>query len=164
MTRPRRAPRPRLPLFGAGPVSAAELRSATERAMLERAIQRELVADLNNSFLTVGPVLAFHIPNGIPLPSLNGELKAKIWRAFERDGARKGAPDLVVCHAGRVLFLEVKRAGQRPSTEQNAFAADAAATGQAYRVCRGLTDCRQALIDFGCLRPEALGAGQGRRQ
>jgi hypothetical protein len=146
-TRARRSPR--LPLFSGQPISIADLRAVQEREMLEREIQRTLLADLANPALTAGPVLAVHIPNGVPLCGLDAETRAKIWRAMERDGARKGAADLIIGHNSRLFLLEVKTDLGRPSMAQHTFAADCKAVGVLYRIGFGLSDCRRILTECG---------------
>lgn len=151
--RARRAPRPRLPLFTGEVLSLDDLRAARDREMSERAIQRTLVKELRNPALTFGPVLVFHVPNGIPLPGLAPELKAKIWAAFEADGALPGAADLVIGHKGRVLFLELKRAtGGRLTDDQKAFGRACVAAGLIYARAAGLSAARAFLQVEGVLR------------
>jgi hypothetical protein len=38
-----------------------------------------------------------------------------------RINSAKGTPDIVMCWKGRVVWLEVKRPGQKPSPEQETF-------------------------------------------
>jgi hypothetical protein len=87
-----RAPRPRLPLWTQEVISAADYRAEVEADMLERAVQRELLSDLANPLLTDGPVLAVHIPNGVPMCGVPADIRARIWRQMRLDGARAGLP------------------------------------------------------------------------
>ena len=149
----RRAPRPQLPLFTGELVSLEDYRAAEGAALTEREAQRALIAELRNPNATRGPVLAFHIPNGIPLPSLDPALKAKIWRAFEADGALPGAADLVIGHGGRTLFRELKRAkGGALSDAQKAFRDLAQAAGLDWAVWNGADAARAELQKIGALR------------
>lgn len=144
--------RPSLPLWTGKSLSTADYRAAAEKAMSERAIQRALLADLANPALTDGPVLAFHVPNGIPMPGIPAPIKARIWKAFEADGALAGAADLVVCHRGRVLFLELKSALGVLSGDQEDFRDACGRTGVAWASARSVSEARQVLKDFGALR------------
>lgn len=144
--------RPSLPLWTGKSLSTADYRAAAEKAMSERAVQRALLAELANPLLTHGPVLAFHVPNGIPMPGIPAPVKGRIWKAFEADGARRGAADLVVCHAGQVLFLELKSARGVLSEDQAAFRDACSAAGVRWAVARGLPQARQILTFFGALK------------
>jgi hypothetical protein len=151
-----RAPRPRLPLWTQEVISAADYRAEIEADMLERAVQRELLADLANPLLTDGPVLAVHIPNGVPMCGVPADIRARIWRQMRLDGARAGAADLLIGHAGRWLALEVKRETGRLSVPQREFAADCKLVRAPYRDGYGLSDCRRILTELGVFRAGAF--------
>lgn len=145
--------KPRLPLWSGKPLSLQDLQAASEALMSERDVQRRLLGELNNPLCRNGFVLAFHVPNGFWLPGVSAKVAAKIWKTLQRDGARPGAADLVVCHEGRVLFLELKRAsGGVLSEDQKNFRDDCARAGIEWREAKGLSEARRALVEFGALR------------
>jgi hypothetical protein len=148
-----RAPRPHLPIFTGQALSVEDYRAQVERDMPERAIQRKLIADLRDPLLTNGPVLAFAVPNGWHVPGLDERTSARVWNTLLADGALPGAADLIVCHNGRVLLLELKRAkAGRLSKAQEAFQAQAVAAGLDYCVVEGLSEARALLRQWGALK------------
>lgn len=154
--RTRRVPRPRTPLFTGDLLSVADLHALEERGRLEAEIQTTLVANIYNGRLTDGPACAFHIPNGIPLCGLSPKQRAAVWGAMKAIGARAGAPDLVICHAGRVHLLEVKRQAGELLPSQEMLAADCRASGVTVHAGYGLADCRRILTELGVFRAGAF--------
>jgi hypothetical protein len=153
MTAPR-APRPRVPLFTGQLISVADLDARRERARLERGkdgVQRLLVADLHNRALTNGPVIVDASLNGAWLYG-----GGRGWKGLETDGAKKGAPDLTIGHAGVWHRLEIKREAGELSRDQERFIADAAAAGLKVHVGYGLTKCRRILTELGVFKRGAF--------
>jgi hypothetical protein len=153
MTAPR-APRPRVPLFTGQLISVADLDARRERARLERGkdgVQRLLVADLHNRALTNGPVIVDASLNGAWLYG-----GGRGWKGLEKDGARKGAPDLTIGHAGVWHRLEVKSETGDLSKDQKKFLADCAAANVVVHVGRGLADCRHVLTELGVFKRGAF--------
>lgn len=58
---------------------------------------------------------------------------------------RKGTPDLLVCHEGRFIALEVKRLGQKPTAIQRVELARVAAHGGTAAVVHSVDEARAAL-------------------
>lgn len=146
---------PVLPLWTGKTMSVADYRKAEEAARLERPDQRMLVADLRNKLATNGPVLVFAVPNSSlnEVPGVSPGTRARIWKAFERDGALSGATDLVILHNGNTLYAEMKRAkGGRMSDSQKDFRRDVIAAGGAWERFDGYEDGRAKLIARGILR------------
>jgi hypothetical protein len=154
MMRAARTPRPQVPLWTGKAISVAELEARRERERHERGkdgVQRLLLADLSNRFLTNGPVVVAAVPNGAVLV---GGWRG--WSSLQKDGARKGAADLFIGHAGRWIAFEVKRAKGVLRDEQKAFRDDCAEAGIIVRVGRGLPDCRRILSELGVFRAGAF--------
>jgi hypothetical protein len=153
-----RAARRQVDLFPGARLSVAQLRERVEEPNgLERTVQRQLLADMANPVRTNGRVLAWHVPNGVPLCGLKPWVKAQVWRAMREDGARAGAADLVIGHSGRLYLLEVKSEKGSLRTSQKAFRADCEAVGIECHVGFGLADCRRILTELGVFRQGAFG-------
>jgi hypothetical protein len=63
-------------------------------------------------------------------------------------GLKAGVPDLLLIHAGRVRFLELKSGKGRVSEAQEACAAALLAAGTTVVVVRSLEAVKQALLDW----------------
>lgn len=156
----KRAPRPRtLPLFSGQPLSAADYRLMAEKDMSEREIQRALVTELRTPALTHGPVLVFHVPNGVWVPkpcdvpqAIWSRIWSTAWAILFADGALAGVCDLVVAHAGRVLFLEMKSAKGVLSDDQLDFERAVEAAGHEYACVNSLSTARALLQERGILK------------
>jgi hypothetical protein len=155
----KRAPAPKLPLWTGEPMSAADYRALSEAALSERAGQRKLVALLRNPLATNGPVLVFHVPNGfwVPRPAAVAKevwrrVLAFVWRVLLRDGAMRGACDLVIGWNGRVMLLELKSADGVLSDDQLDFEREAEAAGLDYRTASSLTEACTLLTEWGALK------------
>jgi hypothetical protein len=149
-----RSPRPRVPLFTGQVISAADLEAKRERERGERGrngVQRLLLADLGSRLLTNGPVVVLAVPNGAVLA---GGWRG--WSSLQKDGARKGASDLFIGHAGRWIPFEVKSAKGTLSDDQKAFRDECAEAGIIVRVGYGLPDCRRVLTELGVFRNGAF--------
>ena len=149
-----RVPRPQTPLFTGRVISVADLEAKRERERNERGrdgVQRLLLSDLANRFLTNGPVVVLAVPNGAVLA---GGWRG--WSSLERDGARKGASDLFIGHKGRWIAFEVKSAKGTLNDDQKAFRDQCAEAGITVRVGYGLPDCRRILSELGVFRHEAF--------
>jgi hypothetical protein len=153
----------RLPLLdNQGPITAAELRRMADEAESERDAQRKLLADLGNPLLTVGPVLAFAVPNHFWLPNpdkrnvadwLWRKVCALAWNILKADGAREGATDLIILHRGTTRFCEMKRTkGGRLSEDQKRFRDDVRAAGGIWVQFNGYRDAVEYLTAHGVLR------------
>ena len=59
---------------------------------------------------------------------------------MQREGMVAGAPDLVLCRNGRVLFLELKRPGGRMSPAQLDMQEAMLATGMKYEIAFGIDE------------------------
>jgi hypothetical protein len=144
----------RLPLFDKkGPLTLADLRRLADEAESERDAQRRLIAELNNPLLTMGPVLAFAVPNGVPLCGLSPKRRAQVWESMRRDGAREGATDLIILHKGTTRYVEMKRAkGGRLSEDQGRFRDDVRAAGGIWVQLSGYQEAVEYLTTHGILR------------
>jgi hypothetical protein len=110
-----------------------------------------------NPLRSNGAVLAFHVPNGVPLCGLPAWVRSRVWNALRADGARAGAADLVIGHSGRLYLLEVKSEKGRLRPSQDRFRADCEAVGIECHVGYGLGDCRRILTELGVFRQRAFG-------
>jgi hypothetical protein len=153
-----RAARRQVDLFPGARLSVAQLRERVEEPNgLERTVQRQLLADMANPLRANGAVLAFHVPNGVPLCGLPAWVRARVWNALRADGARAGAADLVIGHLGRLYLLEVKSEKGSLRASQKAFRVDCEAVGIECHVGFGLADCRRILTELGVFRQGAFG-------
>lgn len=153
----------RLPLLDRkGPITSEDLRRMAEEAEGEREAQRKLLADLNNPCLTLGPVLAFAIPNHFWLPNPDKrsvpdatwrKVCGMAWKLLKADGAREGATDLIILHKGITHYCEMKRAkGGVLSKEQKDFRDDVRLAGGVWLQFRGYQDAVGQLVLRGILR------------
>jgi hypothetical protein len=92
-----RAVRRQVDLFPGARLSVAQLRERVEKPDgLERTVQRQLLADMANPVRTNGAVLAFHVPNGVPLCGLPAWVRSRVWNVFRADCDAIG----IECHVG----------------------------------------------------------------
>lgn len=72
-------------------------------------------------------------------------------------GVRCGWPDFIIIPpTGRIHFLELKRAGESLTGEQDAMRLWAARHGLPFVVAYDMKQALAALIEWGALRPEVL--------
>lgn len=64
-------------------------------------------------------------------------------------GVKVGTPDLIFCHDGRFLSIELKIVGAYASHDQNVVEDRIALAGGGYAVCRPVDDVEQALLGWG---------------
>jgi len=107
----------------------------------ERQVQRSIVGYLRRA-LSAETWFA-HIANQ------QGTNSEAFSRSLLGDGLRPGAPDLLIVHAGRALFIECKSASGRLSEAQRACHAYLAGAGAAVAVVRSLEEAERALIGWG---------------
>ena len=68
---------------------------------------------------------------------------------LQRMGMRKGVPDLVILHSGRITGLEVKSPGGTLSREQKEFRVEWERAGAIYAVVRSAEEGRALLEEWG---------------
>jgi VRR-NUC domain len=68
---------------------------------------------------------------------------------LQRMGMRKGVPDLVILHSGRIMGLEVKSPGGTLSREQKEFRVEWERAGGIYAVVRSVEEGRALLEEWG---------------
>jgi hypothetical protein len=101
----------------------------------ENKLHKAIVNTLRIPRVLAPAVLWFHAPNGFWIPGASREASARAWIQLEKDkGARAGVADLTFVHGGKVLFLELKREGEKQSPAQLLFAEDAIKAGARYEV------------------------------
>lgn len=75
--------------------------------------------------------------------------RIKQWKRMERTGIKQGTPDLIICHEGRFLSIELKQEGEFATDAQNQVEDRIAIAGGGYAVCRSIEDVEQTLIGWG---------------
>ncbi len=102
--------------------------------------------------MTYRPIadLLISIPNGSRLAGTQGQRAAQ-WARLKREGAKSGAPDLVlfvpsIHHHG--LMVEMKTKTGRQTENQSSFQESATAQGYAYCVCRSLEDFQRVVRNY----------------
>lgn len=128
-------------------------RNQDPRDPSERSIQYALVDRLR---ICAPPhVLWLAIPNGElrDLATLAGEQRFSAAKLL-RMGFRRGAGDMLFIYGGRVLFLELKRRGKKPSPDQIEFAGDAECAGAEYAYRDTLDGAVDLLVARGILPPD----------
>jgi hypothetical protein len=70
---------------------------------------------------------------------------------LQRMGLRKGVPDLVILHSGRIMGLEVKRPGAMLSREQKEFRTEWERASGVYAVVRSVEEGKALLATWGVL-------------
>lgn len=123
------------------------------RKVSERSIQYALVDRLR--LMAPPDVLFLAIPNGElrDLAILNGEKRVAAGK-LRAMGVRNGASDLLIIKAGRALFLELKRQGQKPRPDQLEFQTAAESAGAEYAYCDTLDGAVALLVERGILPPD----------
>lgn len=128
-------------------------RNQDPRDPSERSIQYALVDRLR---ICAPPhVLWFCVPQGElrDLSVLAGEERRSAFK-LRSMGVRNGVADLCFVYDGRVLFLELKRRGKKPSPDQIDFARDAECAGAEYAYCDSIDDAVTLLTERGILPPD----------
>lgn len=64
---------------------------------------------------------------------------------MKRTGVKNGTPDLIICHAGRFLSIELKAGKGKQTDDQRAVEDAIALAGGGYAVCRSIADVADAL-------------------
>lgn len=64
---------------------------------------------------------------------------------MKRTGVKSGTPDIIICHDGRFLSIELKAGKGKQSEAQQAVEDDIAVAGGGYAVCRSLVDVQSTL-------------------
>ena len=106
----------------------------------EEALHRQVAAFLR--LVLADGAWFTHCPNGgARTPAEAGILKAM--------GVRAGTPDLLIVHAGRAIWIELKAARGAVSTRQAETMAAIRAAGCPVYVCRSLDDVIAALHEAG---------------
>lgn len=142
--RPRRAPRPRLPLWTGKPVTFEEITSQTEAEL-----QIEIAGFLDR-FIAPGWEFS-HFPAGEKRDASTG---AKL----KRMGTKPGWPDLIlVSPSGEFHGLELKRRGGDLSDEQEAFHERATGRGWKIAVADNFNTALAILNGWRCLRNGIVG-------
>lgn len=67
---------------------------------------------------------------------------------MKRTGVKVGTPDLIFCHDGRFLSIELKLDGEYATDAQNEVEDRIAIAGGGYAVCRSIEDVEQALLGW----------------
>lgn len=82
---------------------------------------------------------------------LGGDKRRRMIQAarMKRTGVKVGCPDLIICHEGRFLSIELKQEGQLATDAQNEVEDRIAIAGGGYQVCRSIEDVEQTLIEWG---------------
>lgn len=110
---------------------------------LEKTIQRSVLA-----YLAARGITAVHVPNGSVLAGGPRE-RAMQMNALKRNGLRPGFPDLLLLKAGRVGFFEVKREGEKLSSDQEHWRDALKAIGFDWQVVRSIEDAEETLLEWG---------------
>lgn len=84
----------------------------------------------------------FHVPNGIR----TGIKQATRHKAF---GMKAGVADLIFCHAGRYLEIELKMEGKYLRPAQKDWRDGIEQAGGKYATCRSLADVEEVLKEWG---------------
>lgn len=116
-----------------------------KRSNPERGVQRSILQWLAR---TLPEAIVFAVPNGGRRDAITGAI-------LKSEGVRAGAPDLVVCHRGRIAFLEVKAPKGSLSEAQKQFRDNCAEHLIPYAVVRGVGDVQSFLHDLG-IEPRRL--------
>lgn len=81
---------------------------------------------------------------------LGGDKRRRMIQAarMKRTGVKSGTPDIIICHEGRFLAIELKAKGGKMS-EAQMIAEDAiTAAGGGFAVCRSVQDVETVLRDW----------------
>lgn len=80
----------------------------------------------------------------------NGGYRTKVEAAiFKRMGVKPGAADLIFCHQGRALAIELKIGKGVQSSAQAAWQDSWEAAGGKYAICRSLESVIDTLTEWG---------------
>jgi VRR-NUC domain len=89
-------------------------------------------------------VVFFHTPSGEERTKRAHPKTGKVFcpggTRLQRLGLRKGVPDLVILHSGRIIGLEVKSPGGTLSREQKEFRVEWERAGGVYGVARSVEE------------------------
>ena len=106
-------------------------------------------------------VVFFHPPSGEERTKRVHPKTGKVFcpggTRLQRLGMRKGVPDLVILHSGRIMGLEVKRPGGTLSREQKEFRVEWERAGGIYAVIRSMEEGTALLEEWEVIT--ARGAG-----
>ena len=83
---------------------------------------------------TVRDVMFCAVPNDAAMFATNGKVNFAKMNSLKAMGLVPGAPDLIVWQRGRILDIENKVKGNRPTHDQEAFGAGLMALGHSYHV------------------------------
>lgn len=72
--------------------------------------------------------------------------KIKQAQRMKRTGVKPGTPDLILCHDGRFLSIELKLEGTFATDIQNLVEDKIAMAGGGYAVCRSIQDVEETLL------------------
>jgi VRR-NUC domain len=82
---------------------------------------------------------------------------------LQRMGMRKGVPDLVILHFGRIMGLEVKSPGGTLSREQKEFRTEWERAAGIYAVVRSVEEGRALLEEWGVVTASGVGLERSAR-
>jgi hypothetical protein len=68
---------------------------------------------------------------------------------MKRTGVKSGTPDLIFCHDGRFLSIELKLPDTDPTDKQMEVEDQIAIAGGGYAICRGVDDVERQLVAWG---------------
>jgi phosphopantothenoylcysteine synthetase/decarboxylase len=106
-------------------------------------------------------VVFFHPPSGEERTKRVHPKTGKVFcpggTRLQRMGMRKGAPDLVILHSGRIMGLEVKSPDGMLSREQKEFRAEWVGAGGLYAVVRSVKEGIVALEAWGVVTTRGAG-------
>ena len=104
------------------------------RRWKEADLQKAQIKYLETRRATVRDVMFCAIPNDAGMYATRGQQAYRTMGALRAIGLVPGAPDLIMWMRGRVIHIENKVKGRKPTNEQDAFGAGLKALGHEYHV------------------------------
>lgn len=110
------------------------------RQRTEATLQATLMADLET--LLPRDAIAFSVPNG-------GQRNIIEAANFKRQGVKAGIPDILICHQGRVVGLELKAQGGALSDSQKNMFPKLRTAGMRIEVARSHGEALERIQEMG---------------
>jgi len=107
----------------------------------------QLQADVANYLMAVLPRASWWTAtaNGAFLGGDKARRAMQVAR-MKRTGVKTGTPDIILCHDGRFLSIELKAGKGRQSEAQQHVEDAIAIAGGGYAVCRSIADVQSTLV------------------